>query len=239
MARHYIRPEQLIKITERRVHYPTADWKDEDGTQWTQRALSTNADDQTQSEEGETLKAIERICQKCERDGHPHKFPEPANAYHAILVDFRTFLDGSSDTADMEHIALGGTKLADVYKRYWKGELIKGVFEVKNTLRGAQTLRDRVHFIGFVHEKAYEAGEFERSIYWVANPHRFETEQEAITARASLEIQDTRISGKAARQWADARWSRDEETKKKPQREVQGEGRAGRVEGRQERRRAR
>lgn len=50
---------------------------DEHGVSWFGRLLSTTADDPRQSEEGETLKAVERICQKCERNGQPHKFPAP------------------------------------------------------------------------------------------------------------------------------------------------------------------
>jgi hypothetical protein len=51
------------------------DGVDEDGTRWFGQHLYTNAEDPRQSIEGETLKAIERICQKCDRNGQPHKFP--------------------------------------------------------------------------------------------------------------------------------------------------------------------
>jgi hypothetical protein len=50
---------------------------DDDGIPWINRVLSTNAEDARQSTEGETIKAVERICQKCELNGRPHKFVAP------------------------------------------------------------------------------------------------------------------------------------------------------------------
>jgi hypothetical protein len=60
---------------------------DEHGIPWTKRELSTSAVDRRQSLEGETLKAVERICQKCESAGRPNKFLAPRDALHVILVD--------------------------------------------------------------------------------------------------------------------------------------------------------
>ena len=70
----------------------------EDGIQLTSRYLSTDAITD------ETFKAIRRICQKCERNGRPHKFPEPGDALQVLLVDFRTFMNGG-DGNDMLHVA--------------------------------------------------------------------------------------------------------------------------------------
>ena len=39
---------------------------DNNGVRWTKRILSSENKDKRQSPEGETLKAVERICQKCE-----------------------------------------------------------------------------------------------------------------------------------------------------------------------------
>lgn len=143
---------------------------DGDGIPWVHRALTTNADDPRRSEEGETLKAIERICQKCEHDGRPHKFPKPDDAFHMILVDMRTFLNGG-DRHDYVHIGLGGESISEEpFRRYWKGKLIAGVFSNQNQLRGAEAARDRVHLIGFVNEREYRAGEFGNSIRFVHNP---------------------------------------------------------------------
>lgn len=116
---------------------------DEDGVTQGSLHLSTNADDARQSTEGETIKAVQRICQKCERDGHPHKFPVPDGAYHALLVDFRTFLDGG-DSADCIHVGLGGEYVKnEICRLSWEGELISGVFNLRTNVRGAEQARHR------------------------------------------------------------------------------------------------
>jgi hypothetical protein len=79
---------------------------DADGVTWSGRILRTDADDARRTLEGETLKAVERICQKCESKGRPHKFPAPEGAFHAMLVDFRTFSSGG-DIRDRVHVTLG------------------------------------------------------------------------------------------------------------------------------------
>jgi hypothetical protein len=80
---------------------------DKDGVQWTKQILTSDNKDKRQSGEGEMLKAVERICQKCELGGKPYKFPKPDKALHAILVDLRTFKNGG-DSHDRLHIGLGG-----------------------------------------------------------------------------------------------------------------------------------
>jgi hypothetical protein len=146
---------------------------DEDGVPWTERILSTNADDRRRSTEGETIKAVERICQKCERGGQPHKFPAPHGVLHVILVDFRTYLHGG-DAYDRVHIGLGGEFVPEQMARlYWEGRLISGVFSPRTQSKGAQYARERVHFIGFVHERAYTVGEFGTMTKFIANPILF------------------------------------------------------------------
>ena len=49
-------------------------------------------------------------------------------------------------------------------------------------LKGATEARERLHFIGFVNEKSYEAGGFGPAIQFVADPHFFETPEEARAA---------------------------------------------------------
>jgi hypothetical protein len=145
----------------------------ENGIKWRERTLATNAEDPRQSEEGETLKAVQRICQKCERQSHPHKFPVPHGAYHALLVDFRTFLNGG-DAYDRIHVGLGGEYIPDRYcRRLWQGKLISGVFSPRTAVRGAREARDRVHFLGFVNERTYAPGEFAGATQFIANPHIF------------------------------------------------------------------
>lgn len=158
------------------------------------RVLSTDATDKKQSEEGETLKAIERICQKCEKNGKPRKFPAPLETCNVILVDMRTLLYGG-DEADRIHVALSGKYLKhEFHRRYWRREstagekdrvLITGAFDEDTKLRGATEVRERVHFIGFVNEKAYENGAFGAAIQFVANPNLFKSEDEVEEAIAS------------------------------------------------------
>ena len=135
--------------------------------------LSTDADDSRQSIEGEIIKAVQRICQKCERAGHPYKFPVPNGAYQVLLVDIRNFLDGV-DNSDLISVALGGEHVREGGHRYiWEGQLISGVFNPRTDLRGAEHARQRVHFIGFVSEEAYEPGEFGKVTRFVTNPLLF------------------------------------------------------------------
>lgn len=140
-----------------------------EGIAWAERSLETNAADSRMSVEGETLKAVERICQKCERDGAPHKFTLPDGALHALLVDTSTLFDGA-DLYDYVHIALGTNYVTEpAARRYWLDKPITGVFDASTNLRGAAELRARVHFLGFVCEECHDAGEFAQVCTLVPN----------------------------------------------------------------------
>lgn len=162
---------ELLRLGETQaVKDATKSSVDESGIKWKSWIFSTDADDPTQSTEGETLKAVQRICQKCERDGRPHKFPAPQSAYHAILVDFRTFLNGG-DVYDRIHVGLGGERVARRYRLNWHGQVISGVFDERTAVRGAAEVRQRVHFLGFVREREFKPGEFARATQFIANPY--------------------------------------------------------------------
>lgn len=184
---------ELMRLEETAaVRRATHTGADEDGVTWSRRMLSTNADDPTQSSEGETLKAVQRICQKCEHDGRPHKFPVPDTACHVILIDFRTFLHGG-DVYDRIHVGLGGEYVPPQYRQYWEDRLISGVFSPCTPVRGAVQARERVHFLGFVNEQAYECGAFGPATEFIANPYLFESAAEARTALASWPLEYGRI----------------------------------------------
>jgi hypothetical protein len=154
----------------------------EDGVIWSAQVIGGNAADPRQSEEGETIKAVQRICQKCERGGHPHRFPMPDDTLHAILVDFRTFLHGGDDH-DRIHVGLGGEYVRDAYcRRYWEDKLISGAFSARTTVRGAAQLQERVHFIGFVDEGTYGPDQFAEATQFVANPASFSNADEMRSA---------------------------------------------------------
>jgi hypothetical protein len=173
----------------------------EAGTILSSQVLSSNAQDQRQSEEGETLKAVQRICQKLERDGRPHKFPAPDGAYHALLIDVRNFLHGGDDD-DRIHVALGGEHVANTNsRRYWQGNLISGVFSPQTQVRGADHARARLHFLGFVDEGKYTQGTFARSTVFIANPHLFASAAAARTALATWPLQPARLLTPASVVW--------------------------------------
>ncbi len=154
----------------------------EDGIQLTSRYLSTDAITD------ETFKAIRRICQKCERNGRPHKFPEPGDALQVLLVDFRTFMNGG-DGNDMLHVALGADYVKPPFRCYWEGLPITGVFDEHTSRKGAAEMRQRVHFLGFVRERAYKPGEFAAATYFVANPHLFADSAAVRAAAATWPLQ--------------------------------------------------
>ena len=184
---------ELLRLGETQaVKAATKHSVDKDGVAWSGRILSTVAEEPTQSTEGETLKAVQRICQKCEQGGRPHKFPAPGETYHMILVDFRTVLNGG-DVHDRLHIALGAESVAPQYRLAWQGQPISGVFSARTAVRGAAEVRDRVHFLGFVRERTYKPDEFGAVLDLVANPYLFPDAAAVRAAGATWPLQPVRI----------------------------------------------
>ena len=184
---------ELMRLEETEAALRAIVQRIEDGIRWIGRILTTNAGDRRQSEEGETLKAVQRICQKCELKGRAYKFPLPDEAYQALLVDFRTFLHGG-DEFDRVHVGLGGHHLPEEFhRRYWEGQLITGVFDARTKVAGAEFIRERVHFIGFVNEEAYDAGDFGSAVQFIANPHLFASAKEVHAAMATWPLQPYRL----------------------------------------------
>lgn len=185
---------ELMRLEETQaVQDATQTHVDEDGIPWASLSLSTNAENTTQSTEGETLKAVQRICQKCERDGRPHKFAAPDGAYHVILVDFRPFINGG-DIHDRIHVGLGGEYVQNEFCRLrWKGKLISGVFNKRTHVRGAREVRERVHFLGFVQETEFADGAFAAGTQFIANPHLFTTTANVQAVIANWPLQPARV----------------------------------------------
>jgi hypothetical protein len=152
--------------------------------------LSTSADDPRQSEEGETLKAQERIGAKAfDRKQGPIKFPEPNGAIHMVMVDARGYLgDGHGDEADWSQIAFGPHGLDTHLIKHWTnpktGERapIMGLFQPDCPLLAAPTLQSRVHFVGFVCESTFAAGEIKQRAFYCCNPALFSDEHAAKAA---------------------------------------------------------
>jgi len=158
-----------------------------DGATMIERHLNSDAEDARQTPEGETLMAVQRICQKLEQDGKPHKFPPPSGAIHVLLVDFRTFKNGG-DIWDRMHIGLGGKCVPQIFRNYFKikkkdgsteQRLVSGVFDAGTTTKGAAEARERLHFIGFVNERSYGDGSFGAAVQFVGNSDIFKTADKA------------------------------------------------------------
>jgi hypothetical protein len=140
--------------------------------------LCTNAGNPRQSEEGETLKAQERIGSKAfDRKQGPIKFPEPNGAIHMIMVDARGFLgDGRGDDVDCHQIAYGPSGLSPQFVKHWtnpkSGERapIKGLFQPSCPLTAAATFQARIHFIGFVCERTFRRDEIRQRAFYCCNP---------------------------------------------------------------------
>ncbi|MGO8763092.1 MAG: hypothetical protein ACLP2P_16250 [Desulfobaccales bacterium] len=147
--------------------------------------LSSNAIDPRQSEEGEIIKAQERIGSKLyDKKRGPIKFPKPNEAIHMVMVDARGFLgDGQGDKADWRQIAHGPHGLKDCFIRFWTdpktGQCapIRGLFEQSCPLPASRVIQERLHIIGFVCERTFEEGEIKERAFYCGNPAMFENEE--------------------------------------------------------------
>jgi hypothetical protein len=160
---------------------------------WYGYSLGTNAEDPRQSEEGETLKAQERIGNKVLGKGQkPIKFPEPSGVRHMLMVDARGFMgDGHGDGADWHQIGYGPLGLDSHLVKFWTNpttglyEPIRGVFEEHCPLAAARLIRERIHVLGFICEKKFDLDEISRQAFYCCNPALFGTEEEARHAMAA------------------------------------------------------
>ncbi len=141
---------------------------------WT-RELSSDAPDPRQTEEAEMIVAVAKIAEKVYSAGQPTKFPMPASALHAILVDMRGYLGKGGDTYDYTQIANGAGEIPNSEwpaRRFWQDGPIRGLFEQvsPHPLKGAATAQERIHLLGFVAEREYRPGEIQQRTYFRPNP---------------------------------------------------------------------
>ena len=149
--------------------------------------LSTDAADPARSEEGELIKAQERIGEKAfRRSVGPIKFPAPEGQLNVILVEGRGYLgDGNGDTLDWQQVMLGG---GGIWEKSWTnprtGERtpIVGLFDEACPTEASATMRDRIHAVGFACEQRFDLSELRAGLTLVTNP-RFDPEP--IAARMS------------------------------------------------------
>jgi hypothetical protein len=142
--------------------------------------LSSDAKDKAQSEEAEMITAQQKIGEKVFTKGGPTKFPLPKdNSYHVILVDTHGYLDEGGDVFDYRQMAYGSSGIPPQYSwtiHYWeiepgKLEPIRGLFEDSCPLRAAPFIQERIHFLGFVCERNFYAGEISNRAYYLPNPY--------------------------------------------------------------------
>ena len=127
--------------------------------------LSSDAADEKCSEEGELLKAMERIALKA------RQFPDLSSMrFHVILTDMRGFLGHGGDRGDYRVIAYGSQDVQGDDTPLWRNQPILGLFDPRNNRDDARFVRQRVHFLGFVREQQYCEGEIQTEGYYLVNP---------------------------------------------------------------------
>jgi hypothetical protein len=184
---------EMVRLSETQA-VKDATWPrvDADGIPWSGRILPTYAKDRKQSLEGGDPEGGRKDLPEMRVEGRPHKFPAPDGAYHAMLVDFRTFMNGG-DIHDRIHVALGADAVARQYRLFWNQRPITGVFGNETKVRGAAQVRERVQFLGFVGERVYGPGEFAAATQFIANPHLFANAPAARAAMAAWPLQPTHL----------------------------------------------
>ncbi len=155
------------------------------GDIYEQHFTSLNSDPH-QTPEGEMIRMGELIAEKAYARDRPTKFPTVSpGRYHVIVVDTRGYLDGGGDISDFRQIAYGqaGIPQDREWMLHWWGppgeeRPIQGLFEKGNPVRGAETMRERIHFLHFVQEDEYVENEILRRGYLLGNPWLFDGEEE-------------------------------------------------------------
>ena len=150
--------------------------------------LSSDAADPRQSQGAELILAQQKIGEKV-WDGETWvKFPTTTSGrYHVILADMRGMAVTGGDRGDYAQLAYGPQALASVnipLELRFNGDLVRGLFEpTNNHLRSALAVRQRVHFLGFCNDEAYEPGSIQRASSYLPNPHLLAQEETAAALR--------------------------------------------------------
>jgi len=176
-------PEWLIELvslgTTQAVKASTVEHDSGGGVVTYSHLLSSDSPDPENTEEYEMITAIRKILEKAASDRKPTKFPVPCGSYHVVLADARGYLGGSGgDHIDYIQMAAGAGALHGDDRMLAKPvpgtrQLIRGLFEPRNPIPGARYFRERIHFVGFVAEQRFEAGEIPRELLLVNNMNLF------------------------------------------------------------------
>jgi hypothetical protein len=147
-----------------------------------------------QSEEGEIVKAVERIIAKAtSKDGSPAEFPPPVSGkFSMLVVDSRSLLNGG-DCYDRREIAFGSEDIPHQWRHQWIADdgtalPIRGVFDPKNPSFRGGSFQERVHFLVFIAEESYAPDEIARIAKYKANPRLFDGEADLHTALSAFPL---------------------------------------------------
>jgi hypothetical protein len=142
--------------------------------------LSSLSEDPRQSEEGEIIRAMERIADKA------LKFPSPSpTRRHVILTDMRGYLIKGGDHDDYREIAYGSRSVPPEHAHFWNDQPISGLFDKANIRKSAELVQQNIHFLGFLKEKDYQKGEIQEISFFLANPNLFSTKAEAVSSHST------------------------------------------------------
>jgi len=169
------------------------------GPLYYEQLLHPTPEDPGRGEEGEMITAEQKIGAKVFSRGKPTKFPPlDGSSIHLILTDMRGYLDEGGDAADYNEIAYGWRALArsqhgEMMVHHWKNsegefEPIKGLFERGNPLAAAKTVRERIHFLGFVREEQFYDREIQQTSLLLANGELFATQDDVDQAYATYPL---------------------------------------------------
>ena len=140
-----------------------------------------------QTEVAQLLYAQWKLIEKVYAKGRPIKFPIPTkNVYHVILADMRGYLGGAGlfgSSEDFIEIVYGGACLLSqtrwrphgIPQKDGTRSFLTGLFQTNKEYPslGGRYLRQRVHLIGFVVERAYQPDEIgtKASTCFFSNPY--------------------------------------------------------------------
>lgn len=154
--------------------------------------LMTSVGDNRKSPEAEMIRAQERISEKVydRKQQQPIKFPTPSGAMHLLMVDARGYQGGlGGRAADWLQISFGPKGLSHPFTWFDsdtnKWSPIRGLFEPECPLVAAKTMKERIHFIGFICEKTFGNEEIRDCSIYLGNRSLFDSDDSARQAVAN------------------------------------------------------
>jgi hypothetical protein len=121
------------------------------------------------------------------------KFPIPAGQLHCIMLDCRHYLYGMGNKLDWRQIAYGPTGVPSSHD--WALHNlptgpIRGPFDPQSPVESAALFKEKIHFISFINERSYLAGELRScgAAYHLPNPRLFANNEAAAEAFRSFPL---------------------------------------------------